>query len=482
MKTINNTLLLFIIIVVEGYIVLSSELLAIRQTIPYIGSGTDTISIIIAAVLMPLAFGYQYGGQFKPHKILGFHVTVRKKLLINLLIASSILVVGLSYQFIKTFFEWLPSVGVEDRLLQISLYCVLFIVLPVYLLGQTVPLVSNFFSKERLSQITGKMLFFSTVGSFMGAVFTTLVLMAFIGVHHTVSLNFILFAVLVLLLTKRKVGLFQIFSVVLTIGIAAAALYFNSDRVMDAHHIKKNNQYNTIQAGTTSTGKRKMFINGNDSSSYNDQQRKHQYVEFAERIAIIPILNSLKPRDVLVIGAGAFTFGHNDINNNYTYVDIDKDLQEVAEEYVLKEPIGDNKKFVAKPARAFLSESKDKYDVIFLDTYLGGVSIPEHLVTQEFFESVKAHLKNNGLLVTNFIMSPHFNNDFSRNLDNTYRSVFPHVSRHVVGEHYFLWSDSDVQAANVAYIYRHEDNYEDGKIYTDNKNTVFYDKPKKLKP
>ncbi len=482
MKTINSTLLLFIIIIVEGYLVLSSELLAIRQTIPYVGSGTDTISIIIAAVLMPLAFGYQYGGQFKPRKFLGFHVTVRKKLILNLLIASSILVLGLSYQFIKIFFEWLPSVGVEDRLFQISIYCTIFFILPVYLLGQTVPLVSNFFSKERLSQITGKMLFFSTVGSFMGAVFTTLVLMAFVGVHHTVSLNFVLFSVLIILLTKRKIGLFQIFSVVLSLGIAAAALHFNSDKVMDSYHIKKNNQYSTIQAGTTSSGTRKMFINGNDSSSYNDQRRKHQYVEFAERIAIIPILNSLKPRDVLVIGAGAFTFGHNDINNNYTYVDIDKDLQDVAEQYVLKAPIGDNKEFVAKPARAFLSENNDKFDVIFLDSYLGGISIPEHMVTKEFFESVKSHLKDNGILVTNFIMSPHFNNEFTRNLDNTFRSVFPHVSRHVIGEHYFLWSESDVQAANVAYIYRHEDDYDPGKIYTDNKNTVFFDKPKKLKP
>ena len=42
--------ILFCIIVVEGYIVLSSELLAIRQTTPFVGSGTDTVSIIIAAV------------------------------------------------------------------------------------------------------------------------------------------------------------------------------------------------------------------------------------------------------------------------------------------------------------------------------------------------------------------------------------------------------------------------------------------------
>jgi hypothetical protein len=51
------------VILTEGYILLSSELLAIRLSIPFVGSGTDTISIIIAAVLLPLAFGYYQGGK-----------------------------------------------------------------------------------------------------------------------------------------------------------------------------------------------------------------------------------------------------------------------------------------------------------------------------------------------------------------------------------------------------------------------------------
>lgn len=478
MKSLKQTLLLFFIIVVEGYIVLSSELLAIRQSIPHVGSGTDTISIIIAAVLMPLAFGYQSGGAFKPHKIFGVFFTVRKKLILNINIAAIILLIGLSYKSMQWFFGWLPQIGIDDRLMQTSIYCMLFLVIPVYLLGQTVPLITNFFSKQHLPRVTGKILFFSTVGSFFGAVFSTLFLMAIIGVHHTVSLNFVLMAILVIALSKKTISAPVIYAVI----IAGCAMLFNSDGFMSSENIIKNNQYNTIQAGETSRGTREMVINGNRSSSYDDLGRKHAYVEFAERIAIFPIISSIPPRDILVIGAGAFTFGHEDKNNNYTYVDIDKDLQEVAEEHVLREPIGDNKKFVPKPARAFLNDTDQKYDVIYLDTYLGGVSIPEHLITQEYFKSVKAHLKDGGLLVTNFITSSNFQSKLSRNLDNTFRSVFPHFSRHVISEQYNLWSDSASRISNIAYIYRHSDTYESGHIYTDNKNTVFYDKPKKLKP
>ncbi len=475
---LKQTILLFFIIVIEGYVVLSSELLAIRQSIPYVGSGTDTISIIIAAVLMPLAFGYQNGGKFKPHKMFGYFITVRKKLIINIIVAATILLIGLSYKSIGLFFNWLPTIGIYDRILQISIYSILFLVIPVYLLGQTVPLITNFFSKQHLPTVTGRILFFSTVGSFMGAVFSTLVLMTFLGVHHTVSLNFVLMAILVIALSKKTASL----PVFYTVALALIAMFVNSDKVMYREHIVKNNQYNTIQAGETISGSRELVINGNSSSSYNDEGRKYAYIEFAERVAIMPIISSVPPKDILVIGAGAFTFGHNDKNNNYTYIDIDRDLKEVAEKYILREPIGDNKIFIPKPARAFLQESKKKYDLIYLDTYLGGSRIPEHLVTIEYFEQVKKHLKNNGILMTNFILSPNFNSALSRNLDNTFRSVFPHTSRVVIKEQYKLWSDSATQAANVAYIYRHQDNYKKGHIYTDNKNTVFYDKPKKIAP
>ncbi|PCJ02675.1 MAG: hypothetical protein COB14_01570 [Alphaproteobacteria bacterium] len=478
MKIINHTLLLFIIIIIEGYIVLATELLAIRQTIPYVGSGTDTVSIIIAAVLMPLAFGYQYGGQFKARKILGHHVSVRKKLILNILIASTVLLIGMSYKYMKVFFVWLPQIGIEDRLAQTFVYSALFLVLPVYLLGQTVPLVSNFFSKEKLSQITGKMLFFSTVGSFLGAILSTLVLMSTIGVHHTVSLNFVLLAILVIMLSKNKKSIAVIYSVV----IALLAMGLNSNGLLRKDHIVKNNQYSLIAAGTLKNDNRLLKINGNYSSQYNDAGEKFNYIEFVERVAIAPIAGAIPPREVLVIGSGGFTFGHNDSNNLYTYVDINKDLKDIAEQYILKEPIGENKKFVPLPARAFLNDTDKKYDVIFIDAYLGGASIPEHLVTQEFFLQIKAHLKDNAVLITNMILSPHFNNQFTRNIDNTLRSVFPHVSRHIVGEKYKLWDESNIINANTIYMYRHENDYKSGHIYTDNKNTVFYDKPKKLTP
>lgn len=476
MKRINQTALLFLIVLTEGYIVLSTELLAMRQTTPFVGTGTDIISIIIAAVLMPLAFGYHYGGRFKQGKHFGFYFSIRKKLIFNLVVAAIILLPGMSYLSLTFFFDGLRAIGIGNRLNQTFIFCGLFLVIPVYLLGQTIPLISNYFSKEKLSRVTGRMLCFSTLGSFLGAVFSTLVLMSTIGVHHTASLNFILIASLVILLSKRKLSDI----VVLAYLIAAISMVLNSNYVMRQFRIVKNNNYSTTKAFMGADGYRHLIQDNNMSSRYNDLHQKHLYIEFAERIALHDIQNMEgEPRDILVVGAGAFTFGHEDYYNNYTYVDIDKDLKDIAEQYILREPIGANKKFVPEEIRGFLNGTKQQYDVIFLDAYLGGMSIPEQLVTTEFFQQVKAHLKPNALLLTNFIVCPNFCNAFTKNIDDTLRSVFPYVSRQVISEQYNMWNTNTKALANVAYIYRNDgQELEQKVIYTDDKNTVFWDKPK----
>lgn len=474
MIKLDRILFLYIIIFLEGYVVLAAELLAIRQTIPYIGSGTDTVSIIIAAVLMPLAFGYHAGGRFRPGKNAnGRYIGIRDKLISNIMRAMLILLIGLSYALISAFFITLMNMGVQHRLVLTAIYSGVFLVTPVYLLGQTIPLVSHYFSHAKLSEITGRMLFFSTVGSFMGAVFSTLVLMSTIGVHHTASLVLVVLAFLVFLLSRRKTS-----ETVLYAGaLAIVALVMNSDSTMKVFSVVDNNLYNTI-AVIEEDGERHLFMNNTDSSMYTEDGRKHPYAEFAEKIAIDPIMAQGDPKDILVIGAGAFTFGIKDKKNRYDFVDMDKALKWVAEDYILKQKLNDNVTFHPLEIRAYFMSTKKKYDMIFLDAYLGDLTLPEHLVTQDFFKQVKAHLKDNGVVLANFIISPNFSSAFSRHIDNTFRSVFPHISRHVMEDRYILWGDNPNDLANVIYIYRDHPGANPEAIYTDNKNRVFYDKPK----
>ena len=64
-------------------------------------------------------------------------------------------------------------------------YALIFIIYPVFLLAQTLPLVSCYFKDMALQAATGRLLFLSTLGSFLGAVLTSLVLMNWVGVSWT---------------------------------------------------------------------------------------------------------------------------------------------------------------------------------------------------------------------------------------------------------------------------------------------------------
>ena len=467
---------LFLVIILEGYVVLSSELLAIRQTVPFVGSGTDTVSIIIAAVLMPLAFGYQAGGNFRPgFKANGKYQSVRTKLVKNLLISMCILLLGLSYALINVFFITAIGLGLTNRLLLTTIYSLLFLVTPVYLLGQTIPLISNYFGKEKLSKITGKILFFSTFGSFLGAVFSTLILMAYVGVHNTAALNFVILAGLIILLSRKKFSEKSI----IVIAIAGSAIFLNSGKVMDIFGVVENNKYNTITyIETDEDGEigRNLVLNNNSSSMLTESGKKHDYAEYIDKIAIDPIAGGDTPKDILVIGAGAFTIGFEDKLNKYDYLDIDASLQKLSEDLILKEPLSENKTFHPTPARAFLTETNKTYDLIIMDAYLGALTLPEHLVTREFFEHVKSKLKDNGVIIGNFIVSPTLESAFSRNLDNTLREVYPNITRQII-ENFTVWDNDINDASNIIYIYKHHANVKTRDIYTDNKNRVFYDKP-----
>ena len=466
---------LFLIIFLEGYAVLSAELLAIRLIIPYTGSGTDTISIIIAAVLMPLAFGYYFGGQFKQkYTGRGRAFTVRKRLILNVTTATVILTLGLSYTFLQMASENLYFyTGWNSRIWLTALYAVLFLVYPVYLLGQTVPLISNYFGRHRLASIAGRVLFFSTIGSFMGSVFCTLVLMSFLGVHHAVSITIACLVVVSIILSKKKVNFH---TAIVTLCLIISVL-INSDYALSKSNVVANNQYHLIQIfDFDHDNSRWMRINNNFSSaiSKDNDDPYYRYAKFLESHFIEPLSWAPVKQEILVIGAGGFTIGRRDKNNQYIFLDLDEELLPISEEKFLGEKLDENKQFIAEPARAYLNNNDRLFDLIILDVFRGQTSTPEHLVTREFFQQVKRHLKNGGVMVGNYMLAPNFSDEFTVNLDNTMRSVFKNINRQVMAP-YNGWDDES-QWVNVIYSYNHNVESSNG-IYTDDLNSSHFDKP-----
>ena len=126
------------------------------------------------------------------------------------------------------------------------------------------------------------------------------------------------------------------------------------------------------------TNSKYLLINRSYSSVYTDNpEYQFKYIRHLEENYIKPIQNSqLPPKKILVIGAGGFSFGKDDVHNSYTYIDIDSSILEIAEEHLMKRKLSDNKKFLGIPARAFMRQNQEYYDLILLDAYSHRNNIP----------------------------------------------------------------------------------------------------------
>lgn len=104
-----------------------------------------------------------------------------------------------------------------------------------------------------------------------------------------------------------------------------------------------------------------------------------------------------------------------------TSVELDPAVVELAQKYfgIREEP---NFHVVNRDGRIFLANSKDKYDVILIDAYRGPF-VPFHLLTREFYELVKSHLAEGGVVAQNVEPSTML---FDSAV-NTIHSVFPQV-------------------------------------------------------
>lgn len=136
----------------------------------------------------------------------------------------------------------------------------------------------------------------------------------------------------------------------------------------------------------------------------------------------------------------------------------------------MKKKLEPNKKFIVQDANQFLKEPPEKYDLIILDTYSSRYQIPITLITEEYFTRVRNALNKGGIAVMNIIAHPAFRDDFSKNIDNTLRKVFPkNLSRHVIGS----FSPYQENPQNIAYVFYNVP--ETNEIYTVNRNRSFYD-------
>jgi predicted membrane-bound spermidine synthase len=460
MQKLSRNKLVFLIFL-NGYVSLSLELAVLRQLSFYVGSSAVITSIIMAIFLGFMSFGYFIG---ESNKISDKKIS--KILNINFLIIAIMSVFAASFPLITQYFTWMYVGGITSGVLQTFIYSIIFLSMGPFLFGFNTTLLSRKLHTIN-TNCTGNIMAWDTIGSVFGSIATTLLLMPFIGVNYTVVLITIL-SVIGAIMLRRNWWIY--FVSIITICIS---LFINSNAYQKSKFgIIVNNANSTISV-ETSDDLKVLNMNGLPMSIYNKKNGDTaEYVRYLNNHFIYNMPDD-RTYKILVLGAGGFTLGLKDKQNEYTFVDIERTLKDVSEQHFLNKKLSANKKFVVDDASQFLKNTKEQYDFILLDVYSNSYQVPESLITVEFMERLKSRIAPNGIIAMNMIVSPEFNDKYSRVFDNTFHRVFPYNTSRQVIDWFNPWTKQD-GASNVIYLYYNIDNT--GRVYTINKTPVIYDR------
>lgn len=444
------------IILIEGFASIAIEILTIRQLLPVAGGSVVVTSLIIGIFLLFLALGYEKGGRVKQD-----HYRILQQ---NFFLVALWSGVGMSYIFIRYFFDYVSVMTGSQVIYPLIIYLLLILAPMIYLLGQTLPITINMVKQDHhAGAIAGKALGLSTLGSFLGAVFTTLVLMHFFGVAWTVFIVFALLMFLSVILCKSRLDIYL--SVLLTSSVGILVFILNVNTEMQLFSLTTNHaNYQLLDANNSSmkAGQRMLLINDVRSSFVDNQNHAFPYIESMRKALFTDL--KLKNANILVLGAGGFTLSLQDTGkNNFTYVDIDGRIKNVVEPRFINK-IKD--KLVINDARNFLNTSSQVYDAIITDVYSDYKAIPAHLLTYQFMQNIHEHLSPNGYALFNIIANPTFKDAYSKRIDNTIRSAFGSCIASPVA-----FQD---RYTNIIYICSKQDK-KDNIVYVDNLNNSTFD-------
>lgn len=177
------------------------------------------------------------------------------------------------------------------------------------------------------------------------------------------------------------------------------------------------------------TGQRRCLIfnvhRGDRNQTCVDVNERDKLVFSYTRMSFAGLLLQPQPKSILVAGLGGgsipTTFTDLFPDAQIDVVEVDQAVVNVAKQFFFFEE-NPNMKVAVADARVFIKRAGllgKKYDYIVLDAF-GGDYIPEHLLTMEFLEEVKAILADDGVLVANTFSTSRFYDHESV----TYQRVF----------------------------------------------------------
>ena len=423
----------YIITFIASFCMLVIEIVAGRILAPFVGVSLYTWTSIIGVVLAGISIGAYLGGKladrFPEKKTLGWLL-----FLSGIATLSVAPVTGLvaGYHFPTTL------------MVRIVIVTTIAFFIPSCVLGMISPVVVKLALRnvETAGNVVGKIYAFSTFGSIIGTFASGFFLISWMGTRHI-----ILMVGGILVLTSLCWG-----SLFRTKKVAAGVILLPSLLIMgtygfafkppiDAYtNYYKESDYFTIKVkeATSSDGKTplKALVLDNLTHSYVNLKDplhiEYKYEKIYSEVLKWRLEKNASFRS-LTIGGGGYTFPrYMEVyypNAHIEVVEIDPEITRIVYKY-LGLPASTKIRTYNEDGRWFVMNCDEKYDLLFIDAY-NDLSIPYHLTTREFAQSLRNILNADGIMLTN-IIDNFQKGSFLPSTIRTLREVFGQENVHVI--------------------------------------------------
>jgi spermidine synthase len=407
------------VVAVSGAVLMALEILSSRVLAPHFGNSVYVWGSIISVFLAALSVGYLWGGLLADREprmaSLGRLIALAGMFEAVLLLFGGRLAAVLG--------AWTGNSPAGTLLAAAVLFGPASV-----LLAMVSPYAVRLAARDlgHLGHTTGRLYALSTLGSLAGTLGCTFVLIPFLALRQILALVLAATAVTALFALAdalRKEALAAILaSLLLVLALSSGWLPERREKGLIYERVSP---YQSLEV-RESEGIRTLVSDRISQASVRmaDGEPALLYPRYVPAALLVAPRIGSQPSRLLVLGLGGGSvgtyLGRRLPDLHVDYVDIDPAVPEVARRFLGFRP-GPHARVTLSDARGFLHASKESWDFIYCDTYIG-LSVPFHLTTVQFLEEVHRHLAPHGVFGLN--LAAGLGDPFSRAMYKTVRNRF----------------------------------------------------------
>ena len=410
---------------ISGAMVMVFEIIGARILAPYIGTSFFVWTALIGFVLASLSLGYFIGGKWIDQK-----TSIQLPAFSFLGAAISLLLVLL----IKD--QFLNWILIHVRGIKASSIIATFVLfVPAsFFFGMISPMISKLLLIElpKAGKTIGNVFAFGSIGSLFGTFLAGFYLLPNFSLTSLLSSLFFISAIIsMLIFAVEKKWLY------FSIGILAMVLvifFLIQKKSSDSYTYEFESEYNSIKVYPTTDYQSgdsilimqlgKQRAGGMSLSNRPLPFNYLYYFRLAEHF-------NLNIKKTLMLGGAAYSFPQYFLEEypkaKMDVIEIDPEVTRVAKKYfgLRDHP---NLNIFHQDARTYINSCKEKYDVIYSDTFRNAISLPYQLTTIEAVQKQYDLLNDGGLVLVNVIQAVEGKSSLFLQAElKTFMEVFPQV-------------------------------------------------------